>query len=180
MNGDSMPVKDFHKLKQWERIQDRVVDEWKVKRPGHRPRMWWTHNSAGPRKRLGGTGDLMFKRGTSYERGIPEVWLSPFQACYFRGMAVDVNGQPLESVRLNAPVFSPEEFHGVPPDPADPPMYESEPAFLLRHKMLSDSERQLLTEYDFKPVPLPEEYWPTWNQRHWDHWVKVRAELGLK
>lgn len=44
---------------------------------------------------------------------------------------------------------------------ADPPLFESQAAFLLRLDLLLPEETDRLDRIDFLPEPLPREWWPT-------------------
>ena len=46
------------------------------------------------------------------------------------------------------------EYDAVPVDPRDPPIFESEPAFLERHDLLTADERRRLRAEDFAPVTI--------------------------
>lgn len=43
---------------------------------------------------------------------------------------------------------------------ADPPVFESQAAFLLRHDLLLPGEKERLDRVDYLPVTLPAEWWP--------------------
>lgn len=45
-------------------------------------------------------------------------------------------------------------FAGVGCDPRDPPRFESQPAYLARHDLLSPAERGRLGAVDFQPETL--------------------------
>jgi len=42
----------------------------------------------------------------------------------------------------------------------DPPIFESQAAFLLRNNLLPAAERGRLDNIDFMPTPIPENWWP--------------------
>jgi hypothetical protein len=128
-------------LDRWlsEEIEIEVTELIKT-RPGHRPPIWWQHRAPEPRARLGGIGDLLgdvYGRGgyPRYRLGLPdEEWITTKMQ------------QQQAAIGLRV--------HGTPVDLAFPPIYESEPAFLKRHRLLSASEARRLTPEDFEPEPI--------------------------
>ena len=100
------------------------------------------------------------KNNPDYERGLPTLWVSKFKVAYYNGVAVDIHGNHIESTQPDGTPRKPGDFAGVAPDPADPPLFESEPAYLDRLGLLTDDERDKLNPTDFEPIPLPAEYWP--------------------
>jgi hypothetical protein len=61
---------------------------------------------------------------------------------------VDTHGRPIGTD------YHEGDFLGVAIDPADPPVYESEAAYLARHALLSDAERAQLTAADFDALEV--------------------------
>lgn len=145
----------------WEFAGEDLVAEWIRTRPGTRPRGWWIfaaprcegdHGkpyqgwySAGSyrvtRERLGGTGTPKWEAlnyAPSYEAGVPTSWITRSDvSCYEHGLR--------NRLRPNEPV---EAF-----DPDDPPLFESEAAYLRRLDLLLPGEVERLGEADFEPVP---------------------------
>ena len=80
---------------------------------------------------------------------------------YYNGQAVTIHGQPIESTHHDGTPRKPGDFSGVALDPDNPPLFESEPAYLDRLGLLTDDERDKLAPADFEAIPLPAEYWPT-------------------
>jgi hypothetical protein len=110
-------------------VGEEITAEFVAAHPGRRPRWWWKENAPEPRQRLGGVGmpweQAARRSPVALERGVPTHWL-------YEGGAWD----------------------GVPIDPANPPLYESEAAYLRRHHLLTREELQQLTEADFAPVAI--------------------------
>ncbi len=111
----------------WAQIRDDLIASWAEERPGRRPRAWWQFEAKEMRQRLSGTGDAIFEAllpgHEVYYLGIPIRWLQPGYA----GPA------------------------GAPIDPEDPPIFESEGAYLKRLDLLLPGERKRLAPDDFLP-----------------------------
>lgn len=103
-----------------------VVVAWHVRHwPGSRPMRWWQYSAPEPRRRLGGVGDELSSVTAympSWHYGIPSQW------------------------RVRGDYFS----RGTAIDPSNPPAYEAEASFLLRHRLLLPGERERLRARDFK------------------------------
>jgi hypothetical protein len=110
----------------WDAVGLDITAEWSVERPGTRPSCWWQYEAPGPRRRLGGIGTSMSNCSAyapEFRRGIPTHWLTremwDFYATFSPGGAI-AEAEPL--------------------DPADPPTYESESAYLARLNLLLPGE----------------------------------------
>jgi len=122
----------------WKAVNRELLNDWIKQNPCSRPWAWWAHDAprwindpfegcyyhgtiAEPRQRLGGTGTpshevLAIK--PSFTKGIPESWIDKtFKKIGFKGKAIDPN---------------------------DPPVFESEAAYLKRHGLLTMSEQRHL------------------------------------
>ena len=143
----------------WQRNRAQILKDWTRTRPGTRPTTWWKFDAPEPgRRRVGGTGTPaaeVLAYTPTYACGLPTLWITPFQAAYYNGLAVDHHGQPIGRTRPDGTARRPGDFSGVPPDPADPPTYESQSTYLDRLGLLTDTERQALISADFEPV----EHW---------------------
>lgn len=133
-----------------------VLQGWIAEHPGTPPLRWWQHQApfcladepivlayphlapqlvgklGAPRRRLGGTGDEMYFLLGGVPRwifGIPQGWVT----------AEDKRWHPWKDRPCTA-------F-----DPGDPPLFESQAAYLDRHGLLRPAERKRLTEADFAP-----------------------------
>ena len=106
------------------------------------------------------TGRSGCKNNPDYERGLSTLWISKFKEAYYNGVAVGIHGNHIESTYPDGTPRKPGDFAGVAPDPADPPLFESEPAYLDRLGLLTDDERDKRNPTDFESIPLPAEYWP--------------------
>jgi hypothetical protein len=135
----------------WGQYGDEVVKQHVAEFPGSRPARWWERSSSGPRQRLGGIGTpshecLAYVPHFAY--GIPISWVTPFDVEYYNGQARDHQGKRIDNG------FHKGDFQGVAPDPADPPSFESQAAYLRRLGLLLPGEGQKLTAVDFVPERL--------------------------
>jgi hypothetical protein len=133
----------------WSPAEEEVLEEWIETRPGTRPLCWWRWSAprqpvgtypglyfdgqlCQPRLRLGGTGTLssdVIAMVPRFERGLPLDWLHD-RYC---------------------------EHHACAPfDPEDPPIFESEAAYLDRLGLLLPGEKQRIKLAAFKPVRVTE------------------------
>ena len=115
----------------WDQMRDEILADWAKKRPGTRPRAWWRFDAKEMRQRLGGTGQAAFEvlaHVEAYHLGIPTSWVEP----------------------RHADLYGPD-FAGVPIDPEDPPLYESQGTYLKRLGLLLPGERKRLSPDDFEP-----------------------------
>jgi hypothetical protein len=113
----------------WQPYGADVLRWWVQAKPGTRPSLWWKFRAPEARLRLGGSGEPDALR--DMRCGVPTVWVRPVRGDYQGGRELCY-------------------------DSDDPPLYESEPAFLRRHELLLPSERRRLTPADYKPVPITE------------------------
>ena len=137
----------------WLFARDDILRDWIERRPGTRPAAWWHWDSPEPaRRRLGGIGtaardarppphefdgltrrrDISLGREPDYfglHLGLPRRWATSFN---LRVWGCD--GEEL--------------------DPAFPPIYESQAAYLKRHEILSPSEARRLVPADFEPEAI--------------------------
>jgi hypothetical protein len=113
----------------WVEHRDRINAEHVAERPGTRHPRWWDFDSP----RLAAAG--MFYDGTLAEH---------------RRQVGGSGGR--------WPAMVPQSRCGIPHvadiDWSDPPMFESEAAYLDRHGLLSAAERRRLRPADFEPVRL--------------------------
>lgn len=161
----------------WERHREEVMADWVLDHPGQRPSLWWRYTAprlqAGellgraadcavgdlpsPRLRLGGIGTPSYEVlnfAPSLPFGIPDWWVTGFDAAYYNGRARDVNGNLMIYRRHDGQAAKDGDFEGVPPDPRDPPRYESQAAYLDRHGLFLPGERRRLTAADFEPETI--------------------------
>jgi len=120
-------VTEEEKLDLWREFEDEVVAEHVSEWPGTRPERWWQFSAPEPRHRVGGVGTPSHERLAFVLHlylGVPESWIT----C-----------DALESYRLGVPAL----------DPTNPPMFESEAAYLARLDLLLPGERSRINEKDF-------------------------------
>jgi hypothetical protein len=113
----------------WRELGETITAEWAQDRPGRRPSSWWRFDAPEPRRRLKGCGEASWPDRLS--RGLPTGWHWP----------VAIPGG---------------QFSGgpAPCDPSDPPLFESEPAYLRRLGLLVDGEADRLTDVDYEPTHI--------------------------
>src|SRR5262249_31380832 len=95
----------------WEQHRDRVGAHHIQRFPGSRRKMWWKLSAPGPRRRVGGIGTPLFECSSyaaNFVFGVPTDW------------------------RTAGDGFT----RGTPLSEDDPPMFESEAAYLSRHDLL--------------------------------------------
>lgn len=135
----------------WNELRDELVAAHIEQHPGTRPRRWWEFDAREPRQRVGGTGDPISEvlaYATSWDgSGIPARWFTEeYAECY---------DHPLENHEHDRPAIT--------LDPNDPPVFESQAAYLDRLGLLSNAERSQLNKrgwpkpeavkYDDPPIP---------------------------
>jgi hypothetical protein len=132
------PAFDEDPKELWEKYHDDFLPEFIRNHPGRRPLPWWQwvaprepvstwdeeqFNSA-QRLRLGGTGTPLHEISCiwgGFVKGIPGDWVSED--------------------------YKKAGFDGVVLDGDDPPLYESEATYLLRHGLLSSQEKKFLQRH---------------------------------
>ena len=65
----------------------------------------------------------------------------------YNGRQKTIHGEP---ITCNGKWFE-GNFEGLPPDPNDPPKFESQAAYLKRHGLLEPGEERRLNPADFEP-----------------------------
>ena len=156
--------------KVWDECGDHITTDWIKRRAGTRPFAWWVYSAprcpvgtwpgryydgklAEPRKRLNGTGTPaheVLAYGPSFCMGIPTMWVTQRQADIYNGRTRDIHGNQIE--KWKGGHYKEGDFKGEAIDPDDPPVFESQAAYLDRHKLLSDDEREALPGDAFEPV----------------------------
>jgi hypothetical protein len=149
----------------WRLCRDAVLPAWIAERPGTRPWAWWRFDAPEPaRRRLGGTGTpahevLAVEPESAF--GLPTRWITRWMVEYCAGRAVNVSGNPIGQQYRGCP------FPGVAIDPADPPRFESEAAYLNSRNLLTAAERAVLTNADFEPeLVTPADEPPARGKKH--------------
>jgi len=126
----------------WEGEKDKLLQDYIAEHPGKRPWAWWQwtaprwndpftgcwyHNTLSePRQRTGGTGTPTYELGgrmPEFKYGLPVQWPS----------TIDVELGLCKKSDI--------------PDPDDPPIFESQAAYLQRHDLLTDAEIKWLTKH---------------------------------
>jgi hypothetical protein len=157
--SDNPFVREFSsddKLREaWEVHREFIVAHWIKEHPGSRPSYWWKYSAPEPRRRLGGIGtptDEAFNYVPSYRFGIPDSWVNQWEIELYSGRIMGVDGKPIISADRG--------FVAVVPNPDNPPIYESEAAYLRRLGMFLPGEAARLISSDFEPVELEIEQVP--------------------
>jgi hypothetical protein len=107
-----------------------------------------------PRKRIGGIGTpahecLAFV--PSYDRGIPDRWISAWDVSYYNGRSTDIHGKKIGEK------YTEGHFPFDAINRADPPVFESEASYLKRLDLLLPGEEARLSPSDFDDERIEEE-----------------------
>lgn len=119
----------------WSKVREVFLAEWVQEHPGERPYAWWAVDA--PRARV--------DRGHGLDLDGPE----PLRHLSGSGRPVGVSPEHLARARGLAP------FADIDPD--DPPVVESEAAYLRRHRLLLPGEARRLAKGAFEPTALGED-----------------------
>lgn len=145
----------------WNMYRDEILAGWTRKTPCTRPSCWWRFEAPiwenpeyddraikdalrEPRKRLGGTGTPRHEclaYAPSFTLGIPDSWVSAWDEDYYNGRAVANDGS------LIGEDYKDGDFDGIAVDPDDPPIFESQAAYLKRHDLLTAAEVRWLEKH---------------------------------
>jgi hypothetical protein len=139
----------------WSLWKEVIVTEWAKAHPGTRLDSWWQREAPGPRQRVGGVGTPkpeVLAWLPRYWHGLPMDWVSQDETDIYNGRSLDFQGHRL--TRADGTPYREGDFRGLPPDPRNPPKYESEATFLDRNGLLLPAERRRLRPADFAPVTV--------------------------
>lgn len=117
---------------EWQLSRKNILKAWITRNPGTRPYAWWCFEAPGTRQRVGGTGTPkheVLKYAPVHEYGIPSYWITS----------------------QDTGILTRPGFRGKLLDANDPPLYESQAAFLDRHGLMSDREKATLPKDAFNP-----------------------------
>jgi hypothetical protein len=157
-----------------------LLEYWIAERPGTRPWAWWRFDAPRcrredlpprcqcfgewlferlemPRRRIGGVGTPaceVLNVSPAFRRGIPLHWVTTSDESYYNGRSRDVHGQRIGTE------YTDGQFLGVAPAAANPPMFESEAAYLQRHGLVTPTETRVLQPEQFEPVSYDEIFRP--------------------
>ncbi len=142
----------------WKKHRDEFLPAFISNHPGRRPLPWWQWDApketvpgwegeqfnVAQRKRLGGIGtpshEVLAIWG-GFTRGLPNSWVDQYQVELYNGRAKDIHGNIIPTE------YKEGDFKGVAIDPNDPPVYESEAAYLERLGLLTPAEKKYLEKY---------------------------------
>jgi len=113
----------------WQQYCDVIVAHHIKRHPGTRPLLWWRFSSPGPRRRVGGIGTPLHECSSyarNLEYGVPTDWRTAGD--YLRA--------------------------GTPISDTEPPLFESEAAYLRRHDLFRRGERSRLSRRSYEPCVL--------------------------
>ena len=116
----------------WQAAREEILADFIAEHPGRRPFFWWIADAPGPRLRVGGKGDLV----PAYDH--PDNWKF---GIFRKGCFMDE--ELLRNIDTHGRVFQVY-------NPAAPPVFESEAAYLRRHKLFLPGEEKRLTDADFE------------------------------
>ena len=156
---------DEYLKRTWVEHRRALLAIWLEDHPGTRPQIWWRLDAPReppgtrpgcyddgklelPRERLGGVGTPeleVFNVATDYWLGIPRSWVEAEDVELYSGTAKDVHGE------IIMPEYIGNDFRGVAIDPADPPIYESQAAYLKRHGLFLPGEERRLPADAYAP-----------------------------
>jgi hypothetical protein len=164
---EAMSLSEKRLRQRWQLYQAKHLSDFIKNNPCQRPWAWWEYSAPRwhdpypgtyfhgtlpePRQRLGGVGtpDYEFLNYVpSFRFGLPTGFLSPWLVDYYNGRAKDVNGKLIPSKH------KPGDFTGQAISLEDPPVYESECAYLERHGLLTQSERRYLQQHQKLMEPI--------------------------
>lgn len=120
----------------WVQHRERIIQEYVSEYPGERPPRWWEFDAPEPRQRLGGSGTAsqeVLGHTPYFKFGIPAIWITTADIAFYMGRSRDINNQP-------ASQYGGRDFAGVAIDPEDPPVFESQAAYLKRLGLLLAGE----------------------------------------
>jgi hypothetical protein len=144
----------------WRLHGEWATSEYAKAHPGRRPWAWWQHAAPEPmRRRLGGTGTPMHEclRVVPYfDFGLPTLWVDQWLEDYYNGRKLDVHGQRIGTQ------YHEGQFKGRAVDWNDPPVFESQSAYLKRLQLFLPGEARRVSADAYLPeairprVPKPE------------------------
>lgn len=133
--------------KLWDESKNEIMAAWIMKHPGTRPTLWWDFDAPrtlpGPRRRLGGIGTPGFEvlaHKPYFFKGLPVIFISKSQEDFYNGRQVDIHGKKIST-------YNEGDFKGVAIDSDDPPVFESETAYLQRHGFLTEAEKKFIEKH---------------------------------
>lgn len=123
----------------WLQYRDRLLAEWIRLHPGSRPWAWWEFDAPEERERVGGQG----KRFSEYFNVTPHLSYGIPSEGWVSRSTVKNQGGWVKGKRLR---------YSDAIDPADPPTFEGEAAYLARFQLFVEGERPRAPKQLFSPV----------------------------
>jgi hypothetical protein len=157
----------------WSSAREGLLARWICDRPGTRPFAWWQFDAprwarqdlplwcrdegnpalealAEPRRRIGGVGTERYRvlgGFPEFNAGLPREFVTAADLQVFES----AEGRAIYARGVGSLLG---EFVGVPIDPNDPPLFESEADYLRRHNLFLAGEERRLTAADFAPYTV--------------------------
>jgi hypothetical protein len=135
---DLFEIDDRISQRLWAQYQEDVLNIWIPQFLGTRPRCWWLHSA--PREPIGRWPGYFFDGKLSAPR------------CQVAGPgkpAWDAGASIVPCFQYGLPECWDREI-----DSSNPPIFESQPQYLRRHRLLTSLELQRLQPADFEPKPI--------------------------
>jgi hypothetical protein len=125
----------------WAQVEEQLLEEWIAERPGTRPLYWW-----------------LFSAPLMDDAEILDQWRDCWFVNDLRAPRLQIRGTG-EAAHVRWASSVPAFGYGIPDrwasiDPEDPPVFESQAAYLRRHGRLTVDEESRLTSVDFEPEVL--------------------------
>ena len=120
---------------EWPISRKKILKSWIAAHPGTRPYAWWCYDAPEVRQRVGvsmTSAGMDSARTSAIMFGIPRYWVT----------------------QQDIGILTRPGFRGKPVDSNDPPLFESQTAYLERHGLLTDAEKATLPgdAYDLEIV----------------------------
>jgi hypothetical protein len=137
----------------WKTHRPAILADWMRAHPGSRPFAWWVWDAPEKlRRRVGGIGTAradVLAMEPEVRFGIDVSFLDAEDVSWYTDPR-DIHGKPVPELES----FRESPFEADAFDPADPPRFESQAAYLARHGLLTADERERLPKAAFAPEAI--------------------------
>lgn len=120
----------------WKKYRNFILSDCLQYRPGTRPFAWWLFDAPRWNRQF----------GAWFDGYLPEPQYECLSVVPRFSFGVPVDWLEESFIR-----FFSEDFKGIPIDKDNPPMFESQAAYLQRYGLLKKSEEKRLSDSDFEP-----------------------------